>query len=132
MNARGRTGSVGSNIPNLNNYEQGENWNPFTYGSVLIRSRIMKHKQAPSHDNRKRHTINEEFKPRNPLIQEGIPAKGYFLNLDYLIEKRKAIDLWKALVVLSLISEAVYTEEGRDVNAICSLIVNSVQGIVYN
>ena len=47
----------------------------------------------------------------------------YFLNLDFVTDRRKALNVWKALIVPSLISEPVYAEEGRDANAIYNLIV---------
>ena len=62
-------GSVGSNILNPNNYEQGETSNPLNIGSR--ESRITMNKKAYSH--RRRQTINEELKPENPLSQEPIP-----------------------------------------------------------
>ena len=35
-------------------------------------------------------------------------------------------------MVLNLLYESTYAEEGRDVTAIYNLIINSFQGIVYN
>ena len=57
--------SVWSSVPNPDKYEQGENSNPFNYGSVPRRSQI---KKTHSFSYKHRHTIIEEFKPRNPLI----------------------------------------------------------------
>ena len=128
MNIGGPTGSVGSNIPNPDNYEQGESSNPFNYGSR--RSRITKKKNAHSH--RRRQTANETFKPKNPLTQQLLLVHGYFLNIEYVTDKRKALDVWKESMVLSLINGPIYAEDGRDINVIHNLIVNSFQGIVYN
>ena len=68
------TGSVGSN--NLNNYETGEPSNPFGTNP------IHKNKHTANFQNKKRHptrmnTVNEEFKPKNPLLLEPVPAWGY-------------------------------------------------------
>ena len=57
--------NIGGHVPNPNNYEQGENSNPFNYSSVPRRSRI---KKTHCSSYKRRQTINEEFKPRNPLI----------------------------------------------------------------
>ena len=35
-------------------------------------------------------------------------------------------------MILNLLYEPAYAEQGRDVTAICHLIINSFQGIVYN
>jgi len=69
--------------------------------------------------------INEEFKPKIPLIQKLVPSFGYFLNIDCVIDKRKALDMWKATMILNLIYESASAEEDRDVNAIYNLIINS-------
>ena len=67
--------SIGSNHPTLNPfYEQGE-----TSNSCQCRrrpSRRNKEKQSPL--TLKRQTINEEFKPNNPFLQESVSAWGYF------------------------------------------------------
>ena len=69
--------------------------------------------------------INEEFKPKNSLIQEPVPSFRYFLNIDCVTDKRKSLDMWKAAMILNLIYEPAYAEEDRDVNAIYNLIINS-------
>jgi len=76
--------------------------------------------------------INEKFKPKNPLIQEPVSYFGYFLNIDCLNAKRKALDMWKVAMILNLIYEPIYADDDRDLNAIYKLIINSFQGIVAN
>ena len=77
-------GSVGSN--NLNNYEQGETSNRFR------NYRSKKNKKAESFCYKRQQHINEEFKPKNPLLLEPVIAWSYFLNLDCVADKRKALD----------------------------------------
>ena len=81
---------------------------------------------------RRKATINEEFQPKNPTIQELILTWKCFLNIDYVIDKRRALNTWKAAMTLSLISEPIYASDNRDVNTIYNLLINSFQWIVYN
>ena len=76
--------------------------------------------------------INEEFKTKNPLIQEPVPYFGYFLNINCVTDRRKALDMWKVAMILNLIYEPIYADDDRDVNATYILIINSFQGIVAN
>ena len=122
-------GSTGSNQPTPNPfYEHGETSNSFQ----SRRTPSLKNKKKPSSLTSKRQTINEEFKPKNPFLQEPIPARGYFLNLVCVTDIRKTLETWKSTIVLNLLYEPAYAEEGRDVTAIYNLIINSFQGIVYN
>ena len=122
------TGSVGSNFnPDNYEYEQGE---PSTQ-SRGTKTSFQKYTKGMPHRKR-RTTITEEFQPKNPLDQEPIPAWGYFLNIDCVTDIRKALDTWKASMILALMSEPSYAAEDRDVNVIYSLLINSFQGIVYN
>ena len=124
-------GSTGSNHPTPNPfYEQGETSNSFQ--SRRAPSRRNKKKPSPlkpSPLTSKRQIINEEFKPKNLFLQVGI-----FSKFDCVTDIRKALEAWKSAMVLNLLYEPVYPEEGsgRDVTAICSLIINSFQGIVYS
>ena len=49
-------------------------------------------KKARSIRYKRQQNINEVFKPKNPLLLEPVPTWGYFSNLDYVIDKRKALD----------------------------------------
>ena len=65
VNTGAPTGTVGSNFPNPENYEHGETSNPFRkYNSARRRTQT---KKAYS-TKRRRSAINEEFKPRNPIM----------------------------------------------------------------
>ena len=66
------------------------------------------------------------------MIQEPVPAWGYFFNLECVADKSKTLDVWKASVLLSLISKPFYAEEDREVNVTYNLVVNSFQGTVHN
>ena len=89
-------GSTGSNHPTPNPfYEDGETSNSFQSS----RTPSLKNKKKPSSLTSKRQTINEEFKPKNPLLQEPISAWGYFLNLDCVIDIRKTLETWKSTMV---------------------------------
>ena len=48
-------------------------------------------------------TINEEFKLKNPLLLEPVPAWGYVLIIDCVTDKRTALDTWRNAIILSLI-----------------------------
>ena len=124
MQAGTPTGSVGSNNPN--NFERGEPSNPFQNNHKNKHTENFKRKFS------KKSTINDEFKPKNPLQLEPVPAWGYILNLDCLTDKRATIDNWGYSIILSLLQELTHAAEGRDVNAIYNLIIFSFQGIVRN
>ena len=48
----------------------------------------------PKYKRRQRpRTINEEFIPKDPTIQDHIPPWGYMLNIDCVIDKKKALDV---------------------------------------
>ena len=82
-------GSTGSNQPTSNPfYEQGETSNSFQ----SRRTPSLKNKKKPSPLTSKRQTINEEFKPKNPFLQEPVPAWGYFLNIDCVTDIRKTLE----------------------------------------
>ena len=129
MQAGTPTESVGSNNPN--NYETGEPSNPFRTNP------IHKNKYTANFQNKRRppmkmNTINEEFKPKNPFLLEPVPTWGYFLNIDCVIDKRAALDTYRSSLILSLMQEPNYAAEDRDVNAIYSLLIYSLQGNVLN
>ena len=82
-------GSIGSNHPTPNPFcEHGETSNSFQ----SRRTPNLKNKKKPSLFSSKRQTINEEFKPKNPISQEPIPAWGYFLNLECVTDIRKTLE----------------------------------------
>ena len=115
------TGSVGSTNPN--NYKIGEPSNPFRTNP------IHKNKHTANFQNKRRppirkSTINEEFKQKkNPLSLEPVPAWEYFLKINYVTDKRAALDTWRNSIILSLMQEPTYAAENRDVNAIYNLII---------
>ena len=59
-------------------------------------------KKARSIRYKRQQNINEVFKPKNPLLLEPVPTWGYFSNLDYVIDKRKALDAQRTFVVLAI------------------------------
>ena len=96
---------TGSNHPNPNPfYEQGEASNSFQ----SRKPRNQKDKKRQTFNSQKRQAINEEFKPKNPLLQEVVPTWRYFLNMDCATEIRKAL---KLAMVLNLVYEPAYAEE---------------------
>ena len=87
------TGSVGSNNPN--NYETGEPSNPFRTQSTH------KNKHTANFQNKRgppirRGTINEEFKQKNHFLLELVPAWEYFLNINYVTDKRASLNTWRS------------------------------------
>ena len=73
INTEAPTGSVGSNFFNSKNYERGETLDPSkNYESPL--RRIGTKNYRGRNLRRRKPTITEEFQPKNPIIQEPIPA----------------------------------------------------------
>ena len=127
MQAGTPTESGGSNHPN--NFERGEPSNPFQDNQNNHKN---KHTENFKRKVSKKSMINDEFKLKNPLQLEPVPAWGYILNLDCVTDKRAAIDNWGYSVILSLLQEPSHAAKGRDVNTIYNLIIYSLHGIVRN
>ena len=67
---------------------------------------------------------------KNLLLLWAVPTWGYFLSLDCVTNKRKALNAWRTLVELPIIQEPIYDADDRDVNIMYDLETNSFQGIV--